>query len=143
MVVAFFGAATSAHAQTPRPTPVDNVNLKACEETADLAKRLKIENDSLKEQLKLKDQQIALEQERTANAKEQSMFWEKASKTGDKIDINSQAVIFQLRQQVADDQVRIHDLESENKSLRNSRNWRTVLGFGAGFGTGYYIRSKQ
>lgn len=131
-----FTASSSAQA-------VDDPILKACEETADKAKRLEIENLSLKAQLEIEKEKTANANDRVLNAKEQADFWKKAAQTGDKIDVNSGQIIFQLRQQVADDRVRIAELESDNKSLRSSRNWRTAIGLGAGFAAGYYIRDKN
>lgn len=137
---AFLIFSQSVNAQAPVPTPQDSIQIKACEETADLAKRLTIENTSLKAQLDIEKEKTALEKDKTANAKEQAAFWKKASETGDKIDNTSGQTIFLLREQVASDRVRIAELEAENKSLRSSRNLRTVVGFGIGFGTGYWLK---
>ncbi len=135
--------AVGVNAQTPRPTPpVGDPVLTACEEIADKAKRLEIERDSYKAQLDIEKERTANAKEATDNARKEAAFWEKAANAGTKIDNNSEQIIFQLRSQVADDRVRITELEQENKSLRSSRTTRTWLGFGAGFGLGYYTKSK-
>lgn len=131
------GATQNSNAQV-----VDDPVLKACEEVADRAKRLETENISLKAQLDLEKQKVANANEATANAKEQAEFWKKASQTGDKIDNASALTIQYLREQVADDRLEIERLRDENKDLRNSRNWRTALGFGAGFATGYFTKKN-
>lgn len=118
----------------------DDPVLKACEETADKAKRLEIENQSLKAQLEIAKQQLALKDERIANKDEQLAFYKEKDKNNTGIDQTRELQIANLRQQIADDRLRIKDLEDENKSLRRSRDWRTVVGFGAGFATGYFTR---
>lgn len=134
----FLGCSVGAHAQTPVPTP-DPV-LQACEETADLAKRLTIENTSLKAQLDIANQKISLRDQQVGLLTDQIQFYKKIGENNNQIDVNSQLIIQNLRAQVADDQVRIKDLDYENKSLRRSRDFRTVVGFGAGFATGYFTR---
>lgn len=128
--------ALDTKAQSPSPTP--DATLIACEQTADALKRTTIERDSLKAQLDIANQRIALRDEQIANKEEQLQFWKTAAQTGDKMDTNSQLIVLNLRTQVADDQVRIKDLEEENKSLRRSRDWRTAIGFVGGFATGYF-----
>jgi hypothetical protein len=121
-----------------QPTPTPDPIIKACEETANLAKRLEIERDSLKAQLDISGQKLSLKDEQIANKEEQLQFWKKAAETGDKIDKNSDLIILNLRNQIADDIIRIKDLEEDNKSLRRSRDFRTFVGLGAGFAAGYF-----
>lgn len=118
---------------------VDDAFIKACEETADKAKRLEIENASLKAQLDIANQRITVRDEQITNLNQQVAFYKERTANSNQIDNNSQLVITNLREQIADDRLRIKDLESENKSLRRSRDFRTVLGFGAGLATGYVI----
>lgn len=134
----FLGCVVGVNAQTATPTP-DPV-LQACEETADLAKRVTIERDGLKAQLDIANQKIALKDQQVGLLQDQIEFYKKIGTNNNQIDVNSQLIIQNLRAQVADDQVRIKDLEYENKSLRRSRDFRTVVGFGAGFATGYFTR---
>ena len=136
----FLVIGTSASAQSPNATP-DPV-LQACEEVADTAKRLEIENASLKVQLDLANQRIVLEKERTTNAFEQRDFFKKAYESSAKIDTNSGLIIENLRTQVADYRSELEEVRTENSRLRSSRNWRTVFGFGAGLGAGYYLGNK-
>jgi hypothetical protein len=124
-------------------TKPDDPILKACEETVDKLKRTEIEKASLQEQLKIANERVALRDEQIKNKEEQVQFWKGAAQKGDKIDNNSELIIFNLRQQVADDRLRIKELEDENKSLRSSRTFRTWAAAGLGFGAGYYVRSKQ
>jgi CRISPR/Cas system CMR subunit Cmr6 (Cas7 group RAMP superfamily) len=126
--------AVNVSAQTDDPI------LKACEETADKAKRLEIENASLRAQLDIANQQLAVKDERIKNKDEQITFLKEKDTNNSQIDSNSQLIVLNLRQQIADDRLRIKDLEAENKSLRRSRDIRTVVGFGAGFATGYVLK---
>lgn len=137
-VLLFFGAIVGT-AQTTS----DDALLRACEETVDKLKRADIENASLKEQLKIANERIALRDEQIKNKEEQVQFWKTAAEKGDKIDSNSGMIITTLRQQVAEDRQRIRELEDDNNSLRRSRTFRTWAGAAAGFGAGYYIRGKQ
>lgn len=118
----------------------DDPILKACEETADKAKRLDIENTSLKAQLDIAKQQLSLKDERIFNKDEQIAFYKEKEKNSTGIDQTREFQILNLRNQIADDRLRIKDLESENKGLRRSRDFRTIAGFGAGLATGYFIR---
>jgi predicted RNase H-like nuclease (RuvC/YqgF family) len=131
------GAGTS-HAQV-----VDDPILKACEETADKAKRLEIENASLKAQLDIANQRLANKDEQIANKNEQIAFYKEKDKNNSQIDRTTELMVQNLRQQIADDRLRINDLENENKGLRSSRRTWTLVGVGAGFGTGYYLGNKN
>jgi predicted RNase H-like nuclease (RuvC/YqgF family) len=133
----FLGAAATSHAQVP-----DDPILKACEEIADKAKRLEIENASLKAQLEIANQRIANKDEQIANKNEQIAFYKEKEKNNTQIDRTTELMVANLRQQIADDRLRINDLENENKGLRSSRRWWTVGGAALGFGAGYYVRSK-
>lgn len=145
----FLTLTVSVAGQTATPAPQDS-GLQACEQTADLAKRLQIENEGLKAQLVIKDQQVALEKERTANKEEQVQFYKTAyekgaviDKNSQKLDTNSQMIIDNLRLQLNDYKTENLSLRKENDSLRNSRNWRTVIGIGAGLASGYYMGNKK
>lgn len=113
--------------------------LKACEEVADKAKRLEIENTSLVAQLAIERERAKLYEERIAAAKAEAAAWESAYKKSKEVDSNSALIIFNLREQVADDKLRIRELEEENKKLRSSRTVRSIISFGAGVGTGFLI----
>lgn len=133
-IILFVGAGAVSAQVTDDPI------LKACEEIADKAKRLEIENESLKAQLAIANQQLAVKDERIANKDEQIAFYKERTGNSTEIDRIRELQIANLRQQIAEDRLRIRDLESENKSLRRSRDFRTILGFGAGFGTGYLLK---
>lgn len=122
---------------------VDDQFIKACEQTADLAKRLTIENDGLKAQLALANEKITLEKERTAVANERGEFYKVAYEKGTKIDVNSEKVIENLRIQVNDYRIENKDLRAENDKLRGSRTVRTLIGTGVGFAAGYYLGNKN
>jgi predicted RNase H-like nuclease (RuvC/YqgF family) len=121
----------------------DDPFVKACEEAVDKVKRLDIENSSLKAQLDLANQRLVLKDEQIANKEEQVQFYKKASEKGDQIDRTHELMVQNLRQQIADDRLRINDLENENDSLRRSRTIRTIAGFGIGFGLGYYVKKQN
>lgn len=118
----------------------DDDCLKALEETADRLKRAELERDSLKLQVQLLEARDKDRLEQIANAKEQAQFWKDASKTGDKIDTNNLTVIQMLREQVGEFRGENLRLRQENDKLRSSRDFRTMVGFGAGFGTGYFLK---
>lgn len=120
----------------------DDPCLKAAEETADALKKSQLENESLKLQLKLKDELIALKDQNIVLVKEQSDFWKKANEAGTKIDNNSQIVVQNLREQIADYKEENIRLRSENDKLRSSRDFRTILGLGAGVVAGKFIFNK-
>lgn len=117
----------------------DSELLKSCEIVADRLKQAEIELQSLKIQLALKDEAIANANARAENYKEQAEFWKKANEEGKKIDDNSAVVIQNLRMQVAEYQQENTSLRVENEKLRSSRNFRTLVGFGAGLGLGTII----
>ncbi len=138
----FFCFGMSVNAQVPRPTPVPTICTafeQAAEEAADLAKRTAIERDGYKVQLDIANQKLAVKDEEVANAREQRDFYKAAYEKGTKIDNNSALVIENLRFQVNDYKNEVNDLRRENDKLRSSRDIRTMLGFGAGFGLGYYV----
>ncbi len=114
--------------------------LQACEQTADALKRANIENESLKAQISIANQQLILKDERIANKDEQLAFYKEKDKNNTGIDQTREFQVLNLRQQIAEDRLRIKDLEEDNKSLRRSRDFRTFAGFGAGFATGYFTR---
>jgi DNA repair exonuclease SbcCD ATPase subunit len=122
---------------------VDNPIDKACEEVADRAKRLQIENESLKAQLSLAQQQLAVKDERILGKDEQIALLKEKDKNNNQIDRNSELMVQYLRQQIADDRIRINDLENENKGLRSSRRTWTLIGTGVGLGAGYYLGNKN
>lgn len=141
VAILIFTGFTAIGAQTPTPTPKpEDPLLKACEELADSLKRQSIEISALKALLEIEKERTANAKEATQNAKTEAAFWQKAAEAGTKIDNNSGQIIFQLRQQVADDRLRIKELEDENKSLRKSRDFRTVGGFAIGFGTAWWLK---
>lgn len=114
--------------------------LKACEETADKARRLELENEQLKVRLEAELERNQISRDRIANLLEQNSLLEKSLATSKELDRNSFLIISNLREQVSDDRLRIKDLEQENKSLRFSRTFRSIVTFGAGVGTGYLLR---
>jgi len=127
----------STNAQT-----VDDPLIKACEQTADLAKRLEIENASLKAQLQLEKEKVTVERERSVMISEQRDFYKTAYEKVGKVDTNSSMIIDNLRVQVNDYRIENADLRRENSKLRDSRNIRTLVGFGVGLGTGVYLNKK-
>lgn len=134
-ITAFLVFAMPTNAQTQ-----DDPILKACEQTVDKLKQAEIENASLKEQLRLKDEAIKNANDRANNFKEQAEFWKEANKTGKEIDTNNGVIVLTLRQQIAEYQQENTSLRVENEKLRSSRNFRTLLGVGIGFGAGKLLK---
>lgn len=129
---AFFGTAANAQVK-------DDPVLKACEQVADKAKRLELENQELKIKLAGEQEKNAIGQQRIALLQEQASSWENALKKSKELDTNSQLIIFNLKEQIADYRLRVKDLENENNKLRSSRWTRSVISFGAGVGAGFLI----
>lgn len=133
----FSVGAINSFAQTDDPI------IRACEEVADKAKRLEIENASLKAQLQLEKDKVSVERERANLFSEQRDFYKTAYEKVGKVDTNSQMIIDNLRVQVNDFRMELADLRRENDKLRSSRNTRTYIAFGLGLGSGYYFGNKK
>ena len=132
MMLAFFSTGVQAQ-KTQDPL------LTACEQVADKAKRLELENEQLKIRIETELERNQINRERIQNLQEQVSLLEKSLASAKELDRTSSLIIGNLREQVSDDRLRIKDLEQENKSLRWSRTFRSIVTFGAGVGTGYLL----
>ncbi len=149
-VLMFLTLAVSVSSQTPKPTPTPSAVLTSCEEVTDALTRANLDKERLQIQLDAANDKLSLQKERTANKEEQVQFYKTAyekmvevDKNSSKIDTNTALVISNLREQVNDYKNQNADLRRENDKLRTSREWRTILGTGVGFGAGYYFGSKK
>lgn len=110
----------------------DSAVLKACEQITDELKQTTIERDSLKVQIELYKQLVATKDSQIENLNQQVVDWKEAAKIGNKIDTNNITAIQLLREEHSADLEEINRLRLENNKLRNSRDWRTIFGIGAG-----------
>jgi hypothetical protein len=100
-------------------------------------KFLRAENKALKEEKVANQGTIAVQERLMKVEVERGDFYKTAAEKG--IQLGGNDIVLQQRyeQEIGmykDENTR---LRSENDKLRNSRNWRTVLGFGVGTGLGY------
>ena len=117
----------------------DDPNLKACETLADEYRKLLVKVQGLENEIKLKDEIIKLKDEKISFVEERAAYYKKSFEDAVKVDRNSSAIIDNLRIQVNEYKQETTSLRMENTKLRESRNFRTWIGFGAGVATGYLI----
>lgn len=134
LVVFIFVGANNVQSQV-----TDDPNLKACETLADEYKKLLVKVQGLENEIKLKDELIKLKDEKISFADERAAYYKKSFEDAVKIDRNSSAIIDNLRIQVNEYKQETTSLRLENTKLRESRNFRTWLGFGVGVATGYLV----
>jgi cell shape-determining protein MreC len=118
----------------------DDPILKALEETSDRLKKAEAENEILRAKLGLKDELIAIKDDQLKVRLEQVDFFKAAVTKTTEIEGKYGLQVETLRVQHNADLAEINRLERENDKLRSSRNFRTILGFGAGLGTGYVLK---
>lgn len=139
LLVALFTLMLGVTANQVSAQVTDDPILKACEETADQLKKARIEIEGLKAQLEIKNQTIELQNQKIFFVQEQANYYKKAFETSEKVDVNSNMIITNLRVEVGAFKDENNRLRIENEKLRGSRTLRTIIGFGAGLGTGIII----
>lgn len=133
MIILFFSINNNAQSVT------DSTLLKACEETANALKTEQIKNAGLVSENKLQIQLVELGKEKIKFVEEKADYYKKAFEASEKVDTNSTMIINNLRIEVASYKDELSRLRVENEKLRGSRNFRTLVGFGVGLGTGFVI----
>lgn len=126
---------------------VDDPCLKTLEQTVDALKEEKIKSADLAARLAISEEKSKLKDDKLAFALEKADFYKRALEDYKKTDKNSTSEIVNLKSEVTNLRIEVSNYKDENNSLRfengklrSSRNFTTILGYGAGVATGFFIK---
>lgn len=126
----------SSGISVPQTSATDTDDLKTQQEMAAELKFLRSENSGLKAERDALKGQVTVLTRIDEVDRERGDFYKEAAVKGMKIDSNNGLITTNMQTEINVCKARNADLEKENAGLRSSRNWRTFVGFGTGFGAG-------